>query len=69
MMLKHEMLYFAHYGAPQLFIHDEINMLTLTEKLLLGGQDDALKSFGVGPPAAVAGEHHGGDAAPELLKL
>ena len=45
MKLKHEMLYFAHYGAPQLFIHDEINMLTLTEKLLLGGQNDALKSY------------------------
>ena len=66
--MKHEMLYFAHYFAPQLFMMKyQFNMLT--EKLLLGGQDDALKSCGVGPPAAVAGEHHGGDAAPELLKL
>ena len=62
-MLKHEL-----YFSPQLStVHDYINMLT--EKLLLGGQDDALKSYWVGPPAAAAGEHHGGDAAPELLKL
>ena len=39
MMLKHEL-----YFSPQLStVHDYINMLT--EKLLLGGQDDALKSY------------------------